>query len=36
MNNSNDVNSQLSRMRSLMKFGINEGKKVSYTGVEYE
>ena len=36
MNNNNDVNSQLSRMRSLMKFGINEGKKVSYTGVEYE
>ena len=36
MNNNKDVNSQLSRMRSLMTFGINEGKKVSYSGVEYE
>lgn len=36
MNNNKDVNSQLARMRSLMKFGINEGKNVAYTGVEYE
>lgn len=36
MNNNKDVNSQLSRMRSLMTFGINEGKNVAYTGVEYE
>lgn len=31
MNNNKDVNSQLARMRSLMKFGINEGKNVAYT-----
>lgn len=36
MNNNKDVNSQLARMRSLMTFGINEGKNVAYTGVEYE
>ncbi len=36
MNNNKNVNSQLARMRSLMKFGINEGKNVAYTGVEYE
>lgn len=34
--NNKDINSQLSRMRSLMKFGVNEGKNVAYTGVEYE
>jgi len=36
MNNSKDVNSQLTRMKSLMKFGINEGKNIAYTGVEYQ
>lgn len=36
MHNKQDVNGQLARMRSLMKFGINEGKNVAYTGVEYE
>lgn len=37
MNNTkNDVNSQITRMKALMKFGVNEGKNVAYTGVEYE
>ena len=37
MNNTkNDVNSQITRMKALMTFGINEGKNVAYTGVEYE
>ena len=37
MNNTkNDVNSQITRMKALMKFGVNEGKNIAYTGVEYE
>lgn len=37
MNNTkNDVNSQITRMKALMKFGVNEGKNMAYTGVEYE
>ena len=36
MKNNQDVNSQLIRMRNLMKYGIDESKKTPYTGVEYE
>lgn len=36
MNKNNDVTSQLNRMKQLMKFGLNEGKKQSYNGLEYE
>lgn len=28
--------SQIARIKGLMKFGLNEGKNVAYTGVEYE
>lgn len=30
-----DMNSQFDRMKQLMKFGLNEGKKQPYSGVEY-
>lgn len=36
MKNNQNVNSQLIRMRNLMKYGIDENKKTPYTGVEYE
>lgn len=36
MKNNQNVNSQLIRMRNLMKYGIDESKKTPYTGVEYE
>lgn len=36
MKNNQDVNSQLLRMKALMKYGINEDKKTPYTGIEYE
>ncbi len=35
MNNNMDVNNQLNRMKALMGYGLNEGKKRSYNSVEY-
>ena len=35
MNNSKNMNSQFSRMKQLMNYGLNESKKQPYTGVEY-
>lgn len=36
MKNKNDFSTELSRMKDLMKFGINESKKPAYSGIEYE
>lgn len=35
MTNNKDMNSQFSRMKELMNFGLNESKKQPYTGLEY-
>ena len=35
MINNKDMSSQFSRMKDLMNYGLNEGKKQSYSGVEY-
>ena len=35
MSNNMDVNNQLNRMKTLMGYGLNEGKKLSYNSVEY-
>jgi len=35
INNNKDMNSQFSRMKQLMNYGLNENKKQPYTGIEY-
>ena len=35
MINNKDMSSQFSRMKDLMNYGLNEGKKQAYSGVEY-